>query len=311
MDSLCRELMSEVEQLGMAARVVSIERLAELERDISEPRDGGMLDGRLVETFLSGFEFTAPSSLPGASHIVILAHPEPVTVAEFRWAGRAHQVVVPPIYLPERSRADLRALRTVLEGHGYQTAGTKLPLKALAVRSGLGRYGRNNICYVPGMGSYVRLEAFFTNAPLIEDGWGEKTVMDACTHCSVCEANCPTTSMVPDRFIIRGERCLTFLNELEGEFPDWVQPHWHNALIGCMRCQNVCPENARLIANPVIGERFTEDETEAVLAATALGQLTPDLRAKLARLEWEAGNFILMQRNLRALLRVASVAAGD
>lgn len=311
MDSLCRELMSEVEQLGMAARVVSIERLAELERDISEPRDGGMLDGRLVEAFLSGFEFTAPSSLPGASHIVILAHPEPVTVAEFRLAGRACQVAIPPIYLPEKSRADLRALRTVLEGHGYQTAGTRLPLKALAVRSGLGRYGRNNICYVPGMGSYLRLEAFFTNAPLIEDGWGAKDLMEACQNCSACEVACPTASIAPDRFIIRAERCLTFLNELEGEFPDWVQPHWHNALIGCMRCQHVCPQNAQLIANPVIGERFTEGETVTVLTATALDQLTPELRTKLARLEWGASNHLLMQRNLRALLRVASVAAGD
>jgi epoxyqueuosine reductase len=36
-----------------------------------------------------------------------------------------------------------------------------LPLKSLAVRSGLAAYGRNNVCYVPGMGSFLELVGLY------------------------------------------------------------------------------------------------------------------------------------------------------
>jgi epoxyqueuosine reductase len=38
-------------------------------------------------------------------------------------------------------------------------------LKRLAVRSGLARYGRNNVTYVEGMGSFLELSASLTDMP--------------------------------------------------------------------------------------------------------------------------------------------------
>lgn len=303
MEDLQREFMSEVQRRGMAARVVSVHRLPELMGDIQGPKEDGLFDTAFYQIALSHFEFSIPAELPNATHIVVLAHPEPVTVAEFHWAGKANQVIIPPIYLPAQAKANQQALRALLEGQGYQTAGAKLPLKALAVHSGLGEYGRNNICYVHRMGSFVRLDAFYTDAPLVEDDWGEKRLMEACANCCACEVSCPTASLAPDRFIIRAERCLTYMNELEGDFPNWVQPAWHNALIGCMRCQTVCPQNAPFINHPVGSESFTEDETAVILAATTFDQLGSESCSKLRRLEWGESGFPLLKRNLCVLLQ--------
>jgi len=37
-----------------------------------------------------------------------------------------------------------------------------VPIDRLAVRGGLATYGRNNVTYVPGMGSFHRLSAFYS-----------------------------------------------------------------------------------------------------------------------------------------------------
>lgn len=66
-----------------------------------------------------------------------------------------------------------------------------------------------------------------------------------CANCSVCLKNCPTGAISVNRFLIHGEKCMTYLNEYAPnyDFPEWVKPEWHNSLIGCMSCQLKCPKN--------------------------------------------------------------------
>jgi len=58
-----------------------------------------------------------------------------------------------------------------------------------------------------------------------------------------------------NRFLIHAENWLGFLNEMEPDFPYWVQlqPDWHNALIGCMRCQFMYPVNKPYLGKIVAG----------------------------------------------------------
>ena len=42
-------------------------------------------------------------------------------------------------------------------------------MKLAAVRSGLAQYGRNNICYVEGMGSFFSFHAYLTDRVFEED----------------------------------------------------------------------------------------------------------------------------------------------
>jgi epoxyqueuosine reductase len=176
-----------------------------------------------------------------------------------------------------------------------------LPFKLLAIRSGLGKYGKNNICYVDGMGSFVRLEAFYTNYRFPSDDWQEKKMMERCAGCSLCQQNCPTHCIPSDRFLIHADHCLTYLNENEGEFPAWVNPSSHNALVGCMRCQIVCPENKQFLHLKEQPIAFTEEETTLLLQKTSREQIPQTLAKKLVSLDIDE-YYSVLGRNLSVLV---------
>jgi ferredoxin len=49
--------------------------------------------------------------------------------------------------------------------------------------------------------------------------------------------------------------------------PEWAKPPASVCLIGCMACQEVCPENKGRLKYVPSGVEFTAEETEAVLEA--------------------------------------------
>ena len=119
-------------------------------------------------------------------------------------------------------------LAEVLESGGYRAAKAVLPKKLLAVRSGLAAYGKNNITYVPGMGSFHGLVAVFSDLPAPEGTWRDAEMMEACHKCAACRRHCPTGAIDADRFLLRAERCLTFHNEkpVDVPFPGWIDAAW-------------------------------------------------------------------------------------
>jgi epoxyqueuosine reductase len=126
--------------------------------------------------------------------------------------------------------------------------------------------------------------------------------MKECDSCKACLNACPTRAIVPDRFLIHAERCITFLNEGTEEFPEWLDPSWHNSLVGCMRCQLVCPVNKRFVKWVEEGETFNAAETEIILSGVPLDRIPPDTADKLNR-SYMAEYLDVLPRNLRALLR--------
>jgi epoxyqueuosine reductase len=187
---------------------------------------------------------------------------------------------------------------------GYRIATPLLPLKLLAVRSGLAEYGRNNITYVSGMGSFMRLTAVYSDMPCEEDQWQEVHVMERCETCDLCSKACPTGAISPERFLLRAEKCLTYHNEKKGDvpFPDWIKPSWHNCLIGCIRCQAACPENKPFLQ--WVGEtaEFTEKETQFLLGGVSRDKVPASTIKKLQRLSL-TDYFDELPRNLRVLLK--------
>ena len=235
--------------------------------------------------------------------VVIAATGRPLTRAVLTLGGAEHVVPVPPHYAGYHTVPRLleEALRELLAPTGHAAGLCAAPLKTLAAGAGLARYGRNNIAYVPGLGSYLMLAACVTDAPAPEwVEWGEALQLERCERCSACLRACPSDAIGADRFLLHTERCLTFVNESEEPFPAWVDPAWHAWAVGCLRCQQVCPENAavELLVEPP--ERFDEAETAAILAGDQTG-LTAATREKLRRcgLDYSA---TLIARNIRALL---------
>jgi epoxyqueuosine reductase len=177
-----------------------------------------------------------------------------------------------------------------------------LPLKTLAVRSGLGEYGRNNICYVNGLGSYAQLVGLFSDMPCADDDWREARMLVRCESCAACRKACRGGAIPDDRFLLRAERCLTYHSERAGRLPSCFETARHDALMGCMECQRVCPEDRPFHGWVVQGEDFTEQETELLLAGVARPDIPEGLAEKLAGLDLLDGLEIL-PRNLGAVLQ--------
>jgi len=285
---------------GYEARTVSIAHLPEVQESVGRLVRHGTIDKKLHAKW--HFYLKSNEDMPDAKTIIILAMPQPLTRLNFEWRGRIFSADIPPTYF---TRADIsraeKALTSVLDTTGHRLLKAHLALKTLAVRSGMAEYGRNNITYVPRMGSLYQLVAFYTDFPCEEDNWRESRIMQACNDCSLCRENCPTGSIVDDRFLIRAENCLGFLNEKEPDSPYWakLQPDWPNALIGCMACQSVCPANKPYLHNITDGQSFSEEETGHILHKTPWEELPPETRQKLEELHWA---YPLMSENLISLV---------
>jgi epoxyqueuosine reductase len=302
MEDLIKNLHTEFEKYNVKFRIVSTDHLKELKEDIEElRRDGGITEEFYLEN-LSFFQFEKPDVLQSAQSIIVIAIPQGITVVTFKVDGKNHDVVIPPTYIYEDIRNTCKDILGRIPGEAdRKIVRTALPLKLLAVRSGLGRYGKNNICYVEGMGSFHRLEAFYTSYPFGIDSWQKVEMMDICSSCLLCMEDCPTQAIPAERVLIDAQRCLTHFNEDVGEFPEWINTQSHNALVGCMRCQIICPENQQFINMINRREMFSEEETEIILKGTEKGNLPGDLYSKLKRLNMER-YYLVLSRNLSALL---------
>jgi epoxyqueuosine reductase len=290
-----------MKQFGYKAKTVSIRHLPEVQEAVGKLVRQGLVSKRLHEGW--HFYLDTNKNLPEANTIIVVAMPQPITRIWFAWQGITYPADIPPDYFAKaiyESRAE-EILNNVLETAGYKIAKAHLALKTLAVQSGLAEYGRNNITYVSGMGSLCILVAFYTDWPCEEDNWQESKVMVDCENCSLCRENCPTGSISADRFLIHAEKCLGFLNEMEPDVPYWVQlqPDWHNALIGCTRCQFVCPANKPYLDNIIVGPSFSEEETNLILNKTPLEKLSLETRQKL---KIPDGVYSLLAPNLSALI---------
>ncbi len=289
MPTLIDSLYSDLEPHNLRARVVSTARLDDLRREIQDRHAQGLFDPDFFRGRLDWFDFAPPAELPGAACIIVVAKPRPQHQATFTRHGRTVTLIIPPTYVHyETVRQEIAGLLSAwLAPHGYSLARARLPVKILAVRSSLADYGRNNITYVPGMGSFHQLAAYFSDLPCDHDEWREPHMMDRCQTCLACRRACPTQAIPTDRFLLRAERCITFHNELPAGVPfaATLDPAWHNCLVGCMHCQRTCPETIPFLGWIEGGEEFDEEETALLLSGASRDQLPPAATAKLDRLD--------------------------
>lgn len=296
-----------MEEKGYRGQIVSVEHLRDLEEVIEGSRRSGLLNEELHREYLAGLVYKPSDVLREARSLIVVAVPQPQTRVTFTWRGEVCPVTIPPTYTDYRE-TDKRVgdiLSGILNPEGYRVEKAALPLKTLAVRSGLGDYGRNNICYVQGMGSFHRLVAFYTDFPCPEDSWRESQMAKSCQSCQACIDICPTGTITGDRFLIHAERCLTFHNERRSEFPAWIDSSWHNCLVGCLRCQIACPQNLRFLEWIEGDQVFSEEETSLILEYVPSDRLPLETVKKLERLDL-IEYLDVLPRNLRTLLRQKS-----
>ncbi len=301
MEQLIQRLELYLEQCGFRGRVLSIQRLAELQRELESRHTCGPLDETFYQERLAFFEFRPPLDFLAATSLIVVAVPRPQTLVSFTWNGKTLELTLPPTYWGHReiSRQVEDLLARFLAPEGYGVALAKLPQKLVTVRSGLAEYGRNNIGYVSGMGSFFQPVVFYSDLPCHQDTWREPRMMDRCQDCRACLIQCPTGAITAERFLLHAERCIVFHNERPAKhpFPAWIDPAAHNCVIGCMVCQQYCPENKPFLRWFEGNEEFSHEETALLLEGASRDQLPAATVAKLERLEL-IDDLAVLPRNL-------------
>ena len=299
-------LLHQLDDRSWKGRVVPIHHLRDLQEEIEDRHRQGLFDEEFYQECLTGFEFDPPDDLLKARSLIIVAVPQPQIRFTFAWNGKAVPLVVPPTYLywREANKQVEELVAEILGAEGYRAVQVVLPKKLLAARSGLGVYGRNNVCYVKGLGSFHRLVPLVSDLTCLEDTWQEARMLERCQKCQACIRACPSGAITAERFLLHAERCLTFRNEKPSDvpFPAWVDPTWHNCLVGCMLCQRVCPENKEFLGWVEEGVEFSQEETALLLEGVPPSQLPDALMEKLAR--WDLVDLLdILPRNLGVFLR--------
>ncbi len=303
--NILRQIKERLALADVKSTFVHVRHLPELRRDFERLLAEKALNRKFYDEIVARYgltwHFQLPADFQTAETVIITAVPQPKTSLQYEFQGKKYYGTIPPTYVNDTDKMILDILAPMLAQHGYTVHDALLPSKLLAVRSGLARYGRNNITYIDGWGSYFRLRAFFTDAPCSDEDWQESAALELCNGCTACAKKCPTGAIRTDRFLLEAGRCLTFFNEGEDEFPEWIDPAWHNCLIGCMICQDVCPANREHVAWIIPGGDFSEKETTMMLDGVAQDELPPDTVQKLQKV-CMLNEYPLLGRNLHALI---------
>lgn len=294
-------------------KTVAVEHLQDMQDYMDTLRlDGWFSNNEVFRSYVDDKEFKVPKDFENAKFLIVIAVYIPLARVSVPFQGSNHEVLIPPNYRVNEVTID--QLRETIaqdiihdDRFRIEDVRRKVFLKHLAVRSGLAEYGRNNICYVEGMGSMLSLFAFFTDYIFEEDHWRDVQMMDSCKDCKLCINQCPTQAISEMRFVIDVERCLPLYNEIVGEIPSWMPKQAHNALIGCMRCQFQCPANKDVISRSIELESLTEIETSSILQGIVNDETVKALcqKLKVTTIDFAPQDIQVFSRNLKLLLETS------
>ncbi|HHV72631.1 MAG TPA: tRNA epoxyqueuosine(34) reductase QueG [Clostridia bacterium] len=245
------KIKSYAHQLGIPlVRITTADPFPELLR---------LLEERKRLNYLSGWEpknfelSCAPSAvLPGARSVICTAVPYlntalPAQVAKgrgliskFSLGIDYHRVLKDKLF---KLLVYLKEIRPETEGVICVDNGPAFD-RALAYRSGLGFYGKNNVLITREFGSFVFLGEIITNLELEPD-----FPLDLnCGECTLCLDNCPSGALV-EPYCLNASRCLSYLTQNKGDIPLELRGFLENKIYGCDLCQDVCPWNKKIVFN--------------------------------------------------------------
>jgi len=294
-------------------RSLSVGHLGEMKRMYETlSRQGRLSQNKTYRGYLHDFQFAPPPEMPHARSLVIAATPWRLHSVSFRLDGRGYVILIPGGYFyyindPFIDALKQRIARDVIGDRGAMLVLGNPPLKAVAVRSGLAEYGKNNIAYVEEYGSFHVLWAFFTEREL-PDQWNRPfRMMRFCKGCSICLRACTTRAITESSFMINATRCVTLYNEMKDPIPDFIDPKVHNALIGCLKCQATCPANLELARNIEPAADLTEEEARLLVSGQHNPKVESTISSKFKALgSFYAEDLAYLSRNLRLALANAA-----
>ncbi|HID31806.1 MAG TPA: tRNA epoxyqueuosine(34) reductase QueG, partial [bacterium (Candidatus Stahlbacteria)] len=148
-----------------------------------------------------------------------------------------------------RLRSMVKVLKRGYKFHFRVFSNGPLAEKPLAVRAGLGYYGKHAIIINDKFGSWFVIGEIVTDLEIEPD----KPTKGDCGDCRLCIDACPTDALnTPYR--LDWKRCIQFLSNHRAIIPEDIRRAWGNRLYGCTTCQEVCPRNQNPKQNHPIPE---------------------------------------------------------
>ena len=259
-------------------------------------------------------------TLPGFQSALVVAHsyadrdpatspgdPSRAIVARYARGRDYHHVVSDKLDLLANRLEDLA--RHPFRRRAYVDTGPILE-RELAMRAGLGWFGKNTMLIHPRRGSYFFLGALLTDLPLQPSTPFQE---DHCGSCRRCLDACPTGALLgrdeSGAPVMDATRCISYLTiELKGPIPRELRPAIGNRVFGCDICQEVCPWNEKFSApsdEPAYSARTELDNPSLIDLATRL----LDMSGKAFLREFSDSPVSRARRN--GLLRNVCVALGN
>jgi epoxyqueuosine reductase len=298
--------------VGIAAAGV----FEEARGDLFERRRRG-LNGTMQFTYRNPERSTDPARiLPGANALVVGAwsyrHREPASVADQPTSpARSDPVAHVARYARRDHYASLRTALAPIAEHlrdlGWKAVvvcdDNALVDRAAAHRAGLGWFGKNSLMLLPGLGSWFVLGTVVTDAPLPSTAPDDPAShAQGCGSCTRCLTACPTGALVSPG-VVDARRCLAWLVQSTGSFPEEHRRALGGRLYGCDECQQVCPINQ--IADRRDPPPPPDPDSEPWVGLLDL------LEASDAELMARHGRWYIPDRDPRYLRRNALVALGN
>ncbi len=251
--------------------------------------------GRLGFTFNDPDTATTPRlSFPWASSIVVGAFPYSPgrATAQIPGMARVSAAARSPGYAPIRAALTQVADALVTERYRAEVLvdDNRLVDRAVAVRAGLGWWGKNTMILAPGLGPWFLLGSVVTDAYIKAD----HPMNRDCGSCSACIPACPTGALVAPG-VLDARRCLAAWAQAPGVIPVEFREAMGDRIYGCDDCIEACPPGQR-IGSSLAGIRFPLDQI-----LTTSDQSLLDL----------FGHWFIPNRDPRIIRRNALIAAGN
>ncbi|HJU51162.1 MAG TPA: tRNA epoxyqueuosine(34) reductase QueG [Acidimicrobiia bacterium] len=248
-----------------------------------------------------GFTFNDPDlattprlSFPWGETILVGAFPYAPARASALVPGttRVSAAARAPGYAP--IRIALSKVAAALKQEGFRAEvlvdDNRLVDRAVAVRAGLGWWGKNTMVLAPGLGPWFLLGSVVTDARIAPN----QPMRRDCGSCSACIPACPTGALVAPG-LLDARRCLAAWAQTAGVIPAEFREAMGDRIYGCDDCLEACPPGQRLAINPE-GIRFAIDEILSVSDQRLLEQF---------------GHWFIPDRDPRVIRRNALIAAGN
>jgi epoxyqueuosine reductase len=294
---MLQEYSMELEKYNSKFGIIDINRIMELQEEINSKRNLPFLGHN---HYIDDYNFETYRNEKSINSIFIIATPSPFYILRVKYLEKDIDLIIPPIYGNKNEvHENIKNVnKNILGKYGFSAFPVMLPKKLLAVHSGLAKYGNNGLVYVKGMGSYCRLTAFASDFKDNNYTWVKPSMLESCKSCGKCVENCPSNALEHGPWV-NINKCITEYNEKDGIFPDWLRHEWHNCLVGCRRCQEICPHNSGKKQTIIVQMEYSE--IEDIINSKEFDDLSEKNKATLKELNIDRF-YIQLKRNIKCLI---------